>query len=1505
VLRTLAKILLYAAVSLLAFLFCAAVFTQTQTFKDTLRASLYKIVENSLNASVYIGDIHGNVVTGFQIDTVALYVNNAPFVESGSITIHYDPLPLWDKKVNIVSLDLDNPTITLVKFSDSTWNVNRLARKKSEPDSLPSKWMVLAKHLGLHNAHFRLIDSVALLARTPADTISTRRFDYSNLDLRSLNLDVSGSYSERSQVLTVHNISFESPREHFTLERFSAEITHTPVLAVVSSLLLQTPASHIELSASSQGIDVFSIGSLRELEHIPVEARITSSTVASRDIQTFLPALNFLEGTVYLDAHAKGKFSSIDVSKLDCSFNRSVLHLKGRVSNLHRPADLFIDAESQKSVITPGDVPALMPYFSIPDYSEAGQCVLDCSYHGRPLDFRAAGTLQTEQGTLGVDGRLNLTGERMAYSGTVTGHRLNLKVITGVADLRSQLNFSARIEGEGSSIEELRTRVDLTADSSIVHDFPLSHFTGSFTAADKLIRGDWSLASPKGILNVQAQLDCTQPKDPSYKLAGSVRALDLSAVLKDPYYSSAISFTFKAEADRFSFLEANAHIGIDFTNSAFGAYMFDSTSVTIETRQFDDGKSLEVSSPVADVFLKGRFTLTSIAAAVKAHALGIENAYNDQRRFFGSAYGDSVQAPAAKAASTTADEEKYEPFSIDYSAVIKDLRPLTVFLRTAPMSVQGTMDGSIAGDADTLSADGRIAITKGTYAQADSAIAARDLILRYSLSHMKRDSLFTQQSPMRVDMRFFAKDFRIGSTFLHSPSIQLALQGQHGDLAVSGEIDTMMTIASSGTIDLTQTANHLAFNELNVRYHGFDLRNLRPVRCSIGETGIRIDSSFFAHGDARLTAYGLIDFKSRLSGAILLNDFSFADIHHFSYSPRFRANAELFGGTWDANVAVGGTLREPTFNSTFRGSNIAYRETQFGAVDAKIDYAGRAAAVTCRISHETPNGAKRDLDLQGTIPIDLALLSADNRTGLEGMDVTLATDSIQMSLFDPFIPEITNVRGILNSSIHCTGSLKHPRFNGDADLRTGSFRLLNNGMTYQAEGRLKFDSTSVALHGFTLHNIPTDYDGGGANVDGYVVLKGFAPEEYHLHGTGELMVMQERIRTENRSFFGNLIAATGPDGLRFEGTFDQSLLKGLILVRQANLTFPPTAQQIAEASRIGSVMTIDDTTKISADSVLALEFVNELSNAIAKAPGFESTFLDGLSYELEIQTQGNVRVQMIFNANPAAYEELYAELNGRLMLVKEGKNVRMTGTIKVGDQSSYTWYKKFSAAGSLIFTGPPDNPTLDITATYEGTHKAETDKVEKKVVVTMKISGVRLRPDPIKFSLAEVDDSGKETERTGDVQNDAVSFLLTSSAGIPGKYRDDLSNQDKSDIANKVGNVFLGSVSGLVSSAIMDFVQRNRIPFVKKVEVTAPGLSSTSASSDPELRLSGEVLDAYFSIGGRMRTNDLNNMNVSVQFPLGDKQRRNFIFEVEQRRAENIDINNQILSAKIYYRFIF
>ncbi len=300
--------------------------------------------------------------------------------------------------------------------------------------------------------------------------------------------------------------------------------------------------------------------------------------------------------------------------------------------------------------------------------------------------------------------------------------------------------------------------------------------------------------------------------------------------------------------------------------------------------------------------------------------------------------------------------------------------------------------------------------------------------------------------------------------------------------------------------------------------------------------------------------------------------------------------------------------------------------------------------------------------------------------------------------------------------------------------------------------------------------------------------------------------------------------------------------------------------------------------------------------------------MDGFGYELTIQTEGDVAVRMVFNQEITAYEELFAKLNGKMVLKKDEVGQQLTGTINVGDGSNYKFYKEFKATGSLTFVGDPQNPQLNIIAKYIGTHCAKPDETTgeckdaadlENVVVSLEITGNRMQPN-LKIGLAKIDKSGREIPRQGDVENDAIAFLVTSSSGKPGQFRDELSLVDKNKIGNQLAETISGTfINSLLSGVVMDFIKQNNIPYVTNVEVR-------SVTSEAEVNITGEFMNAVVSFGGKVFT-DINNTNLSVQIPVLGKQNRNFMFEVE-RKTENYDYSVQaraIIGARLFYRFTF
>ena len=167
--------------------------------------------------------------------------------------------PLWNKHIALGSIEIEHPSVSLIRFADGTWNVDRLAKKKSEPDSLPSPWVVAVKNLRINNGHFRLIDSTAQSNHDLPDSIARRTFNFSNLDIEKLNVELSATISEQQQSASIKNISFVTSREGFTLAHFSGDLRHTAANSEVKNLLIVTPRSRIEFSAKISSVDALKI----------------------------------------------------------------------------------------------------------------------------------------------------------------------------------------------------------------------------------------------------------------------------------------------------------------------------------------------------------------------------------------------------------------------------------------------------------------------------------------------------------------------------------------------------------------------------------------------------------------------------------------------------------------------------------------------------------------------------------------------------------------------------------------------------------------------------------------------------------------------------------------------------------------------------------------------------------------------------------------------------------------------------------------------------------------------------------------------------------------------------------------------------------------------------------------------------------------------------------------------------------------------------------------------
>jgi len=1493
--KKLSKLVGYSFLSILLALVLLAGYTQTGAFRSNVRSILFKMLEDNINGSVFIGELNGNIFNSFTIDTVMLYVDNAPFIQTGKVTVHYRIISLLRQKINIDSVTIEHPTVHLTRWKDGSWNVNRLSKSKTPPDSLPSPWIFVARKIQVQNGTFQLLDSTGRYD-SAAFIEGRKSFNYSNLLLSSINLEAFAIYSSDNLEAKISHLSLAAPKEKFVLNKLALNCFYSKDSARVSGLSIETPRTKLSLSSHISGVDVFSVKDLAEFENAPVATTINESVVSCEDLQTFLPVLYFLKGNVHLKGAFQGTFQQLNVKNLNASFAKTDLHLSGAVSNIHQPKELRLNIVSQQSAINPPDVPELLPYFNIPLYQQLGLLTMDFQFVGKPLDFVVLSTVKSAGGTMTVDGQMVITEDNLHYKGVFAGRDVDLEKIFETPELASRLNTRAYIEGDGASIDKLNAEARIEIDSSIVRGIPVSSATLEAKAKAKTIDTDVSINSPEGKIHTAALFDFRK-ETPAYMLSARVRECNLASIFQDEYYASRISFDLNRAAQTFSLFDGASNTTVQILPSTFRQYSIDSAQAKMRVDVDSSGsRHVTFQSPVADGEMRGVFTFNGFLNTLQASARQFQKLYSYQRHVVDSTFAENVDV-------FTESAENQEDNNISFTVQAKNLRPIAIFFNAGMFDAQATVSGELRGNNQHAKLSCAAKLDRGMFFQDSTLIQARQTGLQFSLEDIP--VLKHHYFPLKVEMKIEGDEIAINRTSFHYPKINLQYNGLQGGYTLYTDVDTTMSAAVEGTIDIREGEERFLFSRLYTKYQGYELENNGDFSAVLSHKKITVDSAMFSRRDQTLLINGSFEFDGAVDVTAKAANFAANDLYYFNTSPEFKENALAFGGSFNAAVRLTGTVENPDYAVELNGEGISYRSVNFGRVSGVMVYKNLQASVKVEVSSGRDSAAKRDLYLEGIVPIDLRLVKAERRTAYEGLDAKLIASNLNISAFDPFIPELKDIKGNIRCDIAITGSLEKPLFKGTALLDSGYFVLEMTGISYLASGKLNIEHNKITFPEFAVTNLPKEYYNGRMKIGGDVALEGFSPKEYHLNASGELMVLQERSRTPGSNFFGTLVASTGKDSIRFDGTFEHSSISGTIFIQQASLTFPPTQQaSTSSSSGFGRVEFIDDTSKAALDTSLAVsltKFAEQvLSNSAPQSP--QPTFTDGLNYDLTIITQGNVHVNMIFNANVGAYEELFAELNGKLTLTKDETGLHLTGTINVGSGSTYEFYKKFNATGSLTFVGDPQNPQLKILAEYEGTHVKDPLKSneEEHVIVSLEITGTRLHPK-VKLGLSTVDQTGKETARPGEVDNDAISFLLTSAPGTPGKFRDELTTQDRNKIGEQLYYSTIGGtfINNMLSGAVMDFISKNNIPFVKRFEVSEVG-------ADPSINVRVEVFDWVINAGGRVFSN-INNTNFSIQRPVLGKENRNFMLEVE-KKTENFNYSLEsrtILSARLFYRFTF
>jgi len=1514
-------------------------FTQTKTFRTYLHTRVSSYVAQELHGELKLGEIKGNLITGFHVEDVALSESGQLLFAADKIEATYEPLGMLFDRMTFSSIKLTNPTIRIVRASDGVWNVNRLFPPASQ-DTTQSQAVVTLKSIQLVNAHVTIVDSLKMSAVDSLRTLSQALAitQYPTLALQAFQLDAFVRIAPEGVEATVHQLKFISDQPAFELSRLSGEFALSKSEINVKKLEVETGESRLTAAVAVRQVDLTALESIDGLKGKPVSVSLSSEKLSLAELRRLFPgALSVLDKEIAAQVKLGGTVDKLQIENLLVRTPRSFIKMEGTLTNLHRPDDLTMDLVCLNNTLDPSDLPIYLPNVSVPDMSSMGELTFNLRFTGTPSVFMVRFEGESAAGKLTVEGSSETRNDTLAYHATVTTERFNLAAVVGDDALRTNLHSSITLKGAGTNLQTMTMTLRAQIDSSEFYGMPLSASTVAVDIANQSVRAQVQLHSGNTEIALTGSARTRNETISNYLIDGTISSLNIAPLLKSERYTSALSFTLHVEGKGLTFGDMQTNLNLAFGPSSFGSHEFveGQAHAELDARN-PDHQTFHLTSSIADMNIEGKFHLDSFIATLEHSGTLIAEAISHRVNSLDSLGGGS---PSTKREQHFQSSIQHLPRSVEaiYDVKVNDLFPLGVFLGYH-LAGSGTVTGSLEGSLDDLHMSGSAILDAFAYADSTVALEMYDAGLSYRVEGISRTAILDS---VQAQMEFTANRLDFNNVKLYAPAVQLDLHGVDGTYALRALADSSVNIELSGTSLYKDGLITYTLDKLNVAAQSYTVANNDPIVVTLGRNGVRFDQFWMRHEVEEIKIVGLVEPRGSSDLEVEVVNFLLSNVQLFSRNPAFVRDVREFGGIIHARGRVRGSFDNPQFSLNLVAHGVRYGQTVFGQIETRALYLDRRLELFSEFRSKPEQAAvPPDFFVSGYLPYDFALTQR-SATPLEGeMDLAVRSRGLRLELLDPFIAELSSLTGTMVCDMKIRGTLRKPSYEGSVSLQSARFFFNPLGITYVLDGHLKPAGQRIALENFTMSNIPQDRQDGVMNFSGSFTLDGITLKDFDLRTHGQLLVMKESARQAGQAVFGNLFAAVGPNGLHWQGTPQRSVVSGKIFVKNANLTLPPNRELLLQTNRDVTITVVDDTSRVLRDTVASFNQRNGLNNSVngngsallalnngaaaiplngrsVRSPEEQDdsrSFLDRLVYDLDIETQGPTYLRFIFN--PYTGEELFADLKGRMAFTKGGDQTRLTGEVEVGDRSYYNFLKRFQATGKLTFTGDALNPELNILARYESAYQSpDTTQAAggssgrlsssfagefhpTRVIVLLQISGTRKEPKP-KFGIELVGKNGEHQDfPSGDVESEAITFIIT------GSFRDDLTQQERSSLLGS--NLLYGLTSSVLSGPITDFI-RKEFGFVSSVDVVYYG---GDVQSSTDVRVTGEVGEAVIRFGGRVFS-DIGNANASVQLPmssvLGSEKWRNLIIEVERRveGMESYEQRRELNGVRLIYRITF
>lgn len=1470
-------------ISLLALVLVLIGFTQTKTFRNFLRDKVVELVNKEINGKLNIERIDGTIITSLFLKNTSIVVDKDTLLFAKEIEVKTSPVQLLVKKIFIRKFSLKDISINLLQDESGKWNYEKLIKPKPEDTSKTTfSFLIQAPDIELRN--------LSLTRKTFSNKGSEKI--YQNLNADDLRIDnlffnaqAFADIENNNYLLILKELSFKPNLTRFNLRYISGEFAITQDFASVNNFYFLTDSSEVKINARIDSLNLFSNTPLRNFRDYPLSIDLKASPFNFDDLSSFITSTEILKGNPSFELKAKGKFGAFNIERAKLDYRNTHFDFSGQILNLNVPNKLFIKANISNTDIDYKDINYLLPSLKLPDYAKMVLTNVNVEYEGEPTNFKTKFAGNVDDGKIEGEGSMDLKSKPIKYDIKFSSSNLNLAALT---NFPTSINADFSIVGKGTSPMDLFADMKLKLQNTLINDITIDKLDVEGNAKDRRIDLTFIGNSEGAKSYISSYLVYDQDTIPSYNIIGDVKNLDLEKFTKEPNLKSKLNLYFSLDGSSFDLDKMNTKFSFGIDSSYIKNKWINSSIVEARLSKSEDKREISLTSDFVDFKVDGNFSLSKALELLAYESKSISQIISNKITELNPL---NVIEQKQVLDTTKIEQPKFinEDLKFNYNFKFKDFELIALLIGNDKLDIAGSGSGYVENTNPNFTISTELNIEYLVMMNQGKMIYLSNFNSGFNFSRDNNSSSFDNifGSASVTGKRFYS-----GSN-IKSIHADLVFNQSKLFLNAGANFDDLFSLEGEGLILMTPNEQKFLLTDLLFNYDGIEWTNADTVKAHFNQNLFSIEQCELRNDTTKIYANGIIQNDGEQNLNITAKSITGKILEKYFFG--IKNSTLITNGT--AKAKITGKFENPLIDVSFEANDLKIEKYLLGNIKGSMNYVDKKMTTKFTYLDANRNEANPLFLFKGEFPIDLSFASVKERfLSDEPLSIELYSENFNLRQLGNVLPFISDQSGNLKANIKVKGSFNNPEFEGYAYLTNGFFKTTSTNLDYKVGAKLNFDRKGIKVDSLSLANAGgTNYPGEIKGI-GSIVFDGFEMKDVNLRFFGSLAVMSQQTKNVSPFFYGDLKISTDGDWLLTKQA-DKFYFKANMIMDKTDLYYTTGRDEAASTNKNFDFVFVVDSSKIDKE-LIRFQNILSLENSNSSNKKYNNR---NFNFDYEIGIKSGNDAKLTFILGQALNQKLFVNMNGSMKYENINNISRAQGTFELLQGSKLDFFKTFDAVGFLRFEGDITNPFLDITATYNSTYINPRDEKQELQDVAIKINikgplsdlGKNLSSDQNALSVyigaRNIQNNVRDTKYD---YADAFSFILM------GKFKDDLTAQDKAVVAGQTKNAIGSTATSFLGSVLTNFVNSQVGDLINNITINSSG-------EQTKFSLSGRIENFSYSFGGTTETfSNFSKANLMLEYrfyPTNLKAR----FERKDPIIKTFGLDDKILEMALKYKFEF